>query len=173
MNKIKAGLILSLAIAIVGCGPKRESTSGQSGCVKRMGEIAGAEVSLPIAGSLIGHTYLNKLLAEVALESETKPGKIAILTEQLRAATKKWEDEKQAFEKEIENLRALCVEEPKWTEKEKAVFRSYSGKALATCDAVEIKYREKLTTVDSYISVYRHGTQEEIDKARGRLFEER
>lgn len=170
MNKIKVGLILSLAITIVGCTSKTEKNSGTSEYLKRVGDIAGAEVSLPINGSLLWMDYLEKKMAEVKLESETKPGRIAVLTEELRSATKKWEEGDQALREGLKNLRSLCVEEPTWTEKEKAVFRSYSTKALKTCKAVEMKYEAKLGAVDAYISVHRHGTPEEIDEARERLF---
>jgi hypothetical protein len=173
MNKIKVGWLLSLAIAVVGCTSKTEKNSGTSEYLKRVGDIAKAEVSLPIDGSLLWMDYLRKETATVELENETKPGRIAVLTEELRSATKKWKEGDQALQDGLKTLRGLCVEEPTWTEKEKAVFRSYSGKALGTCNAVEIKYRENLRAVDAFISVYRHGTPEEIGEARDRLFKER
>ena len=173
MNKIKVGLLLSLAITIVGCTSKTEKNSGKSEFSKRVCDIGGAEVSLPIDGSLLWMDYLEKKMAEVKLESETKPGRIAVLTEELRSAKKKWEEGDQALREGLKNLRSLCVEEPTWTESEKAFFRPHSAKALKTCKAVEMKYGEKLRAVDVYISVHRQGTPEEIGEARDRLFNNR
>jgi hypothetical protein len=173
MNKIKVGLLLSLAITVAGCTSKTEKNSGRSEYLKRVGDIAGAEVRIDGAGSLLWMDYLRKETAKVELEKETKPGRIAVLTEELRSLTKKWKEGDQALQDGLKNLRGLCVEEPTWTEKEKAFFRSCSGKALETCKAVEIKYRENLRAVNAFISVYRHGTPEEIGVARDRLFNNR
>ena len=167
MNKIKVGLILSLAITIVGCDSKGGTSSVET--VMRCGEIARSEISLTSRGSSIGFAYLGKRMVEVRLEREAKPGRIALLTEEFREATRKWEEEVQAFKKEKETIWALCVENTKWSEKDKVVFRSYKEKALAACKSADVKCYSQTEVVDNFISSIRYENQDIVAKHKKAL----